>query len=342
MRIKLNVIEPKFCFWQAHFKILFLVLLMSYCSLTIGQNTTICFGDEASDSQWNGSGNYTTANCNFQLINGGLASMTTQFFPLESGSALIEFVVEGQALENTSIGLDRAIITFIVSEGENYSEEIIVQGNFKRHFSFLAVGSGVIVVVSFQNNADGDGHILGPLSIAATGGLPVEYSSIGGLATGKGNEISWVTSSEVQTEKFEVQRSISGIEWTLLAAVPALGGNESETAYRYLDQNPPTSSALYRLKSIDVDGSIQVSNVIQVKPLAHNNVHLYPNPTSMNLSVELPDIETHKEYLIYNSLGQYVANGALNSLKNTIDVSRLTSGVYHIKIDQHTYPFLKY
>ena len=61
---------------------------------------------------------------------------------------------------------------------------------------------------------------------------------------------------------------------------------------------------------------------------------LYPNPTSKYLTIDNSDLENkHLRYAIYNSAGQKINDGAMNSTnQKNIDVSNLQNGVYFINV----------
>ena len=76
------------------------------------------------------------------------------------------------------------------------------------------------------------------------------------------------------------------------------------------------------------------------------NVYLYPNPANSILNLQLPDAQRMPEsYRIINSLGQEVGAGYIDSTLQTIDISRLSSGMYFVRLakgsDAQTLKFIK-
>lgn len=76
------------------------------------------------------------------------------------------------------------------------------------------------------------------------------------------------------------------------------------------------------------------------------DVALYPNPASSVLNLQLPDAQRMPEgYRIINSLGQEVGAGSIDGTLQSIDISRLSAGVYFIKLakgsDAQTLKFIK-
>ena len=64
-------------------------------------------------------------------------------------------------------------------------------------------------------------------------------------------------------------------------------------------------------------------------------INLYPNPTQGVLTIATQDSQLPDSYVIYNSLGQTIANVAVKGAANlTVDTSAYSNGVYFIKVDK--------
>jgi hypothetical protein len=73
-----------------------------------------------------------------------------------------------------------------------------------------------------------------------------------------------------------------------------------------------------------------------------NNIHLYPNPTSENFTVEIDSkyLAFHPELTIYDMLGKCIFRKALISSETTINKETITQGVYCVKIKAVNYDFV--
>jgi hypothetical protein len=71
--------------------------------------------------------------------------------------------------------------------------------------------------------------------------------------------VSWTTLSEVNTERFEVQRSGDGQKWNSLGTVSA---NKTASMYALDDQTPSKGDNYYRMKLVSADGTLTYSNVV--------------------------------------------------------------------------------
>lgn len=73
-----------------------------------------------------------------------------------------------------------------------------------------------------------------------------------------------------------------------------------------------------------------------------DDISIFPNPTSQELKIETSSNLVLESLLIYNSLGQLVSEiFNLNKTNNTIDVSKFSSGSYHLKLKSTNTTFYK-
>src|SRR6185503_17969398 len=100
------------------------------------------------------------------------------------------------------------------------------------------------------------------LSGAAPSSLPVELTSFTGMNDGAINILDWNTAGELNTSKFIIQRSVTGLEFEDIGEVAASGNSRSMKAYTFTDHDPYEGDNLYRLKIEDLDGSFKYSNII--------------------------------------------------------------------------------
>nr|WP_234462575.1 T9SS type A sorting domain-containing protein [Adhaeribacter terrigena] len=100
--------------------------------------------------------------------------------------------------------------------------------------------------------------------------------------------------------------------------------------------------AYYRLKQVDLDGTIVYSKIEQVnRNTKALDIHLYPNPTAGNLTISLPETgET--EVKVMNVLGQVVGLKKIVNTKTVeLDLTHLPAGTYQVMIVTDKTQFLK-
>ena len=101
------------------------------------------------------------------------------------------------------------------------------------------------------------------------GASTVKYLSFNAIATDKAVLLSWITASEMNNSHFEVERSFDMTSFKTIAIV--LDGFDAENHTKNYQLKDYSSSGkdspviYYRLKQIDMDGTISHSNVLTVR-----------------------------------------------------------------------------
>ena len=160
--------------------------------------------------------------------------------------------------------------------------------------------------------------------------LPVKLSSFNAVGLQNQVNLNWITASEINSQNFEVERSVDGVNFTSVATVAAKGQSARSTTYQTIDRNLPASNVLYyRIKSVSVSGAFEYSPVQRVS-LRNINLSISPNPANSLLYINSNNLVQHAELL--DMMGKRVfasQNNKTNSL--SIDVSKLPNGNYALK-----------
>jgi len=116
-------------------------------------------------------------------------------------------------------------------------------------------------------------------ALATAAPLPVQLTSFTVRAQGDAVAVAWRTASEVNSDRFELERSADGLTFGKLGAVAAQGTTSAAHDYTYLDARLPLGVATlyYRLRQVDLDGSAHYSPVRSVA-VATASLAVYPNP----------------------------------------------------------------
>ncbi len=73
------------------------------------------------------------------------------------------------------------------------------------------------------------------------------------------------------------------------------------------------------------------ANYVGVSNISNNNIFVYPNPVKEKFTVKLNSLN-NSEIVLTNILGRVVLTQKLQENKNTVDVSKLSNGVYFYSI----------
>jgi hypothetical protein len=203
----------------------------------------------------------------------------------------------------------------------------------------ISAYNGQTIQIGFEGVSD-YGNIFGvdDIVVSFTGTVPVTMLSFDAVRAGKSNNLTWITTNEINSSKFEIERSTNGINYVSIGSVNAVGTGTAKQTYRFMDANPAKGNNYYRIKSIDVDNSFKLSIVRNVKNLGFVEMQINPNPvtaSTMNISLEAEANE--KATIVITDLsGRKVYNGTTNVIAGNnnipVNVNNLNKGIYLVTI----------
>ena len=185
--------------------------------------------------------------------------------------------------------------------------------------------------------ADNAGFYSVPKTITvpfSTNPMPVTLVSFNCRKSDNNNvELNWATTAESNSEKFEVEHSLNGKDWTSIGSVAAKGESKVIARYDYVHNAPVSGDNLYRLKMVDTDASFGYSRVVGVNFEGSVSVISYPNPAVDKIRIKLEGVSTADvtRVKVYAQDGKliYTAEGMLSG---EIDATNLASGTYIMNI----------
>lgn len=180
--------------------------------------------------------------------------------------------------------------------------------------------------------------------VGCTNPLPVELINFSGERV---NDIeitlNWTTASETNNDRFEVQRK-NGNTFETIGIVPGSGNSNSVIDYEYTDNEALKDVQYYRLKQVDTDGRFDYSDILMIeKYLGYENLHVYPNPATDEIIIELNYIGTIMRIKLVSTSGTETVIGFDRQCdgysKFAIPVNNIENGVYLIKFETTTETF---
>jgi len=168
--------------------------------------------------------------------------------------------------------------------------------------------------------------------------LPVELASFTIAVIGNSADLNWTTTTETNNYGFEVQRGVDQTDFQKIGFVAGNGTTTTQHSYKFSDRGLTAGTYYYRLKQIDTDGTISLSQAVRADIVAavreytlHQN---YPNPFNPTTTIAFDLKEDGFVKLrVFNMLGQLVAelvNGQLKAGAHNaiLDARNLASGTY--------------
>ncbi len=176
--------------------------------------------------------------------------------------------------------------------------------------------------------------------------LPVELIYFEALVLSNGVLVRWGTATEVNNFGFELQRADTSIIFETLDFIPGHGNSNSPKHYFYVDTTLPSYGLYYyRLKQIDIDGTIHYSDTISVNyfPLSVNDLNRIDDNKFVvkndynfrELSISLPQFYSEDISInIFSILGEKVKETLSNSSSNSLKLSynNFSNGIYVLVI----------
>ena len=174
---------------------------------------------------------------------------------------------------------------------------------------------------------------------------PVELYTFDAYKRNNNVEVVWTTVSEYETLKFEVERaekSQTGIsQFASIQEVKAAGNSTQTLNYGpFVDRNLTSGTTyVYRLKIVDLDGTFNYSNEVEVAINSQDEVSIskvWPNPTvdMLNIQYNIPK-NSNAEMLLIDVNGNTIRTIQNADLVNasglgSVSVADLAQGVYRL------------
>lgn len=143
------------------------------------------------------------------------------------------------------------------------------------------------------------------------------------------NILEWATASEQNSEHFTVERSNDGGHFLPVLQVDAAGNSGSVIDYSANDPAPMPGMNYYRLRTTDIDGGSELSDVIAVNNDHAGGLVVYPNPGHGSAHVALPEGLPLPVLLIVRDLaGRVVRSLSLQRTGDPVPIEGLAGGSY--------------
>jgi hypothetical protein len=211
------------------------------------------------------------------------------------------------------------------------------------NFSLVRTPSAQYLASAGQNNAGqlGDGTTtdasrfdrVSPLTSLQP--LPVVLTQFTATAQGPAVALAWTTASEVNSARFEIERSLDGTAFTKAGEVAAAGSSSVAHAYALLYATLPAGASwlYYCLRQVDADGSAHYSPVRGIM-LAGAGLSLYPNPATAEAL--LLGAHPSARVQVLDAMGRLVLSTAADASGIAVLAlpSGLPSGVYVVRAGQ--------
>ncbi len=182
--------------------------------------------------------------------------------------------------------------------------------------------------------------VYSPYLFASSTPLPVRLASFQGQAAAEQLvNLTWTTASEINVNRFEIQRGKSPSAFESIGTLDSKGSEETYSKYYYSDKPNWSGQAYYRLKIIDNDATYSYSRIISTEINNRHKLSISPNPVS-----EILHITTERnlgEIVIYNMQGVKFLEGNYDQNNIELNIKSFPKGLYILKSKNGSEKFLK-
>ena len=203
----------------------------------------------------------------------------------------------------------------------------------------LALSSAVGFIATWRDRRSGNDDVYASFVNYSTGLLgnnvilPVTWVTTDARQTGEAITVDWTCSNEVNNDRFIVERSPDGINFSPIGSVPGLGRGDFKGlfSYSFLDRQPEMGHNYYRVRQIDLDGQSECSPVTMATFHREVQVELYPNPADRIMNLRSGEV-IEKVSILSASGATMLEQQHQRGYEVDIDVEMLVPGSYIVMI----------
>jgi hypothetical protein len=169
------------------------------------------------------------------------------------------------------------------------------------------------------------------IKLEAEDPLPVTLASFSVKKETSVALLTWQTTSETRTDRFEIEHSFNGRNWNQIMTIKAQGESTQEHTYQFVHSTPANGRNYYRLKMIDTDLSFTYSKIEDVSLKPDFDVAVFPNPTTEVVKIQVTDWSKISSIQILNFQGKELYHSGEKPVKE-ISTKSFDTGSYFVKI----------
>jgi len=165
--------------------------------------------------------------------------------------------------------------------------------------------------------------------------LPLTLLNFYGAVQHQSINLKWLTSNEILTKEFIVERSANLNSFKTIGIVTAQS-TQHNNHYNYNDAAPLNGINFYRLKMIDQDGKFSYSNILKINfEKIITFLEIYPNPASSILNIKITSTKNENVIMkVVDASGKLIVKKEIpinNGITSTsLNIEKLFSGLYYL------------
>lgn len=205
-------------------------------------------------------------------------------------------------------------------------------------YSGASVPSGTVIGFRIRSVDNGYGNATFTITNFSAPNLllPVSLSKFTAVGEAHSVNLNWTTETEQNSSYFDVQHSTNAKDFVSIAIVKAQTNSGSTHQYSSIHTSPSDGVNYYRLRMVDLNGSVKNSKITSVKMNVNSSLNVFPNPAVDKLTINYTAPGTSEEtFQLYAADGRLLKTITVKIFpginKIEINTATLSKGVYRIK-----------
>ena len=199
----------------------------------------------------------------------------------------------------------------------------------------LVIANRIKVFLTYHNQLTGAPVASSVCEINIASISPVVLTNFG-IQRGRDNNvaITWQTEQEMNSSRFEIERSYSNNSFESVGTVSAAGFSATVKSYTFSDKsNDSHGVSFYRIKMIDKDGSFTYTDAKSVKEaIVKAGMILFPNPCHGTARITVTNSNEPMDIHVTDVSGRLIRTIALGN-GGTAEISNLQIGNYFVRVN---------
>lgn len=182
-------------------------------------------------------------------------------------------------------------------------------------------------------------------AVAAPINLPIKIKSFTAHPQNDNSVLlKWASSFEISSYQYVIQKSKDGRTFSDIGDLQAAGNSVATINYSFSDREMLNGAAYYRLKLVDLDGSVDYTKIIYINNgvATLTSLSVFPNP--FRSEVQLKGVTTsevnRKNIKVYNAMGSEVNYRVVGGNSIVIDPT-VPKGIYFLRLKGQSYKLFK-
>jgi hypothetical protein len=178
--------------------------------------------------------------------------------------------------------------------------------------------------ISFRPVTGGAGCSAGSCVYSTTPVTPVNLVSFTAREKNTRAALEWITASEQNSSYFSIEKATDAVYFTDIGSVNARGNSSNQITYGFED-NRFNETSYYRLKMVDIDGSIKYSAIIMLKKDEYARFINFSEDGQLKIKAVVNE-DTEWNISVFSLLGQQYLNENIRLVKGENMILKGISG----------------